>query len=149
MATDNACSTPDSRSARRTNSPEDDISDLRLAHHPRNAFHTALLVTSQSQVCRVRASPGSRLIRHSATFSRRRVWEQDPLWADDTSRVLKTCKEFAQLRDEAISRLYYNTGARLSEIGWADMSRSRAFGEQHVIDVLVVHRLLFLSSRGT
>ncbi|MFE9748365.1 tyrosine-type recombinase/integrase [Saccharothrix saharensis] len=38
---------------------------------------------------------------------------------DDTKRVLDTCKgkDFVQLRDEAIIRLYYNTGARLSEVG--------------------------------
>jgi integrase/recombinase XerC len=37
----------------------------------------------------------------------------------DTSKVLSTCKgkAFLQLRDEAIIRLYYNTGARLSEVG--------------------------------
>jgi site-specific recombinase XerD len=37
----------------------------------------------------------------------------------ETSRVLGTCKgrEFIHLRDEAIIRLYYNTGARLSEVG--------------------------------
>lgn len=38
---------------------------------------------------------------------------------DDTARVLGTCrgKTFIQLRDEALIRLYYNTGARLSEVG--------------------------------
>ncbi|MEU6573579.1 tyrosine-type recombinase/integrase [Streptomyces sp. NPDC046805] len=38
---------------------------------------------------------------------------------EDTARVLGTCrgKSFVQLRDEAIIRLYYNTGARLSEVG--------------------------------
>lgn len=38
---------------------------------------------------------------------------------DDTRKVLSSCrgKEFIQLRDEAIIRLYYNTGARLSEVG--------------------------------
>lgn len=38
---------------------------------------------------------------------------------DDTKKVLDTCKgkTFIQLRDEAIIRLYYNTGARLSEVG--------------------------------
>ncbi|RKT69342.1 site-specific recombinase XerD [Saccharothrix variisporea] len=38
---------------------------------------------------------------------------------DDTGKVLRTCKgkEFVHLRDEAIIRLYYNTGARLSEVG--------------------------------
>ncbi|CCH29342.1 Phage integrase family site specific recombinase [Saccharothrix espanaensis DSM 44229] len=38
---------------------------------------------------------------------------------EDTGRVLATCKgkEFVHLRDEAIIRLYYNTGARLSEVG--------------------------------
>lgn len=38
---------------------------------------------------------------------------------DETARVLVTCKgrEFIQLRDEALIRLYYNTGARLSEVG--------------------------------
>lgn len=37
----------------------------------------------------------------------------------DTKKVLDTCKgkEFIHLRDEAIIRLYYNTGARLSEVG--------------------------------
>jgi integrase/recombinase XerC len=38
---------------------------------------------------------------------------------DDTKKVLGTCKgkDFVQLRDEAIIRLYYNTGARLAEVG--------------------------------
>jgi integrase/recombinase XerC len=38
---------------------------------------------------------------------------------DETGRVLATCKgkDFIHLRDEAIIRLYYNTGARLSEVG--------------------------------
>lgn len=38
---------------------------------------------------------------------------------DDTKKVIGTCrgKTFIQLRDEAIIRLYYNTGARLSEVG--------------------------------
>lgn len=38
---------------------------------------------------------------------------------DETKKVLGTCKgkDFVQLRDEAIIRLYYNTGARLSEVG--------------------------------
>ncbi|XVV05946.1 tyrosine-type recombinase/integrase [Actinosynnema sp. CA-248983] len=38
---------------------------------------------------------------------------------EDTGKVLGTCKgkEFVHLRDEAIIRLYYNTGARLSEVG--------------------------------
>ncbi|MFD4602400.1 tyrosine-type recombinase/integrase [Streptomyces sp. NPDC058464] len=38
---------------------------------------------------------------------------------EETSKVLGTCRgrEFAQLRDEAIIRLYRNTGARLSEVG--------------------------------
>ncbi|GLZ32278.1 hypothetical protein Lesp02_44660 [Lentzea sp. NBRC 105346] len=38
---------------------------------------------------------------------------------DDTKKVLDTCKgkSFTQLRDEAIIRLLYNTGGRLSEIG--------------------------------
>jgi site-specific recombinase XerD len=37
---------------------------------------------------------------------------------DDTKRILDTCKgkDFVQLRDEAIIRLLYNTGARLSEV---------------------------------
>ncbi|WP_031526335.1 tyrosine-type recombinase/integrase, partial [Streptomyces sp. NRRL F-5123] len=37
----------------------------------------------------------------------------------ETSKVLQTCKgkAFLQLRDEAVIRLYYNTGARLSEVG--------------------------------
>ncbi|MFE9748228.1 tyrosine-type recombinase/integrase [Saccharothrix saharensis] len=37
---------------------------------------------------------------------------------DETGRVLATCKgkDFIHLRDEAIIRLYYNTGARLSEV---------------------------------
>lgn len=37
---------------------------------------------------------------------------------DDTTKVLNTCKgkDFVQLRDEAIIRLYSNTGARLSEV---------------------------------
>ncbi|HEV3355898.1 MAG TPA: tyrosine-type recombinase/integrase [Pseudonocardiaceae bacterium] len=36
----------------------------------------------------------------------------------DTKKLLDTCrsKEFIDLRDEAIIRLYYNTGARLSEV---------------------------------
>jgi integrase/recombinase XerC len=39
--------------------------------------------------------------------------------SDDTSKVLDTCKgkDFVQLRDEAIIRLYSNTGARLAEVG--------------------------------
>ncbi|MCK2241842.1 MULTISPECIES: tyrosine-type recombinase/integrase [unclassified Crossiella] len=38
---------------------------------------------------------------------------------DDTKLVLATCKPkaFIHVRDEAIIRLYYNTGARLSEVG--------------------------------
>jgi site-specific recombinase XerD len=38
---------------------------------------------------------------------------------DDTKKVLNSCrsKRFIDLRDEAIIRLYYNTGARLSEVG--------------------------------
>jgi site-specific recombinase XerD len=38
---------------------------------------------------------------------------------EETTKVLGTCRgrEFAQLRDEAIIRLYWNTGARLSEVG--------------------------------
>ncbi|SEE82559.1 Site-specific recombinase XerD [Streptomyces sp. 3213] len=38
---------------------------------------------------------------------------------EETTKLLVTCKgrEFAQLRDEAIIRLYCNTGARLSEVG--------------------------------
>jgi integrase/recombinase XerC len=38
---------------------------------------------------------------------------------DDTARVLDACKGkgFANLRDEALIRLYANTGARLSEVG--------------------------------
>jgi site-specific recombinase XerD len=38
---------------------------------------------------------------------------------DDTKKVIGTCKgkTFMQVRDEAIIRLYYNTGARLSEVG--------------------------------
>jgi site-specific recombinase XerD len=42
-----------------------------------------------------------------------------PIMADeDTRKVLDTCrgKEFIQLRDEAIIRMLYNTGARLSEV---------------------------------
>lgn len=37
---------------------------------------------------------------------------------DDTKKLLDSCKgkTFVNLRDEAIIRLYYNTGARLSEI---------------------------------
>lgn len=37
---------------------------------------------------------------------------------EDTKKILQTCqgKEFIQLRDEAIIRLLYNTGARLSEV---------------------------------
>src|SRR2546430_4439990 len=39
--------------------------------------------------------------------------------ADDTAKVLDACrgKGFASLRDEALIRLYANTGARLSEVG--------------------------------
>jgi len=38
---------------------------------------------------------------------------------DDTKKLLEACKGkgFVQLRDEAIIRLLYNTGARLSEVG--------------------------------
>jgi integrase/recombinase XerC len=38
---------------------------------------------------------------------------------EDTKKLLEACKGkgFVQLRDEAIIRLYYNTGARLSEVG--------------------------------
>jgi site-specific recombinase XerD len=38
---------------------------------------------------------------------------------DDTKKVLATCKgkDFINLRDEAIIRMYYNTGARLAEVG--------------------------------
>ncbi|MCK2241908.1 MULTISPECIES: tyrosine-type recombinase/integrase [unclassified Crossiella] len=38
---------------------------------------------------------------------------------EDTKKVLTTCKgkSFVNLRDEALIRLYYNTGARLSEVG--------------------------------
>jgi site-specific recombinase XerD len=38
---------------------------------------------------------------------------------DDTKRLLHQCqgKGFAQLRDQALIRLYANTGARLSEVG--------------------------------
>jgi site-specific recombinase XerD len=38
---------------------------------------------------------------------------------DDTKKLLNTCRgrSFIDLRDEAIIRLYYNTGARLSEVG--------------------------------
>jgi site-specific recombinase XerD len=37
---------------------------------------------------------------------------------DDTKRILDSCKgtRFADVRDEAIIRMYYNTGARLSEV---------------------------------
>jgi site-specific recombinase XerD len=37
---------------------------------------------------------------------------------EDTKKILDTCKgkDFVQLRDEAIIRLLYNTGARLSEV---------------------------------
>jgi integrase/recombinase XerC len=37
----------------------------------------------------------------------------------DTARVLEACRGsgFASLRDEALIRLYANTGARLSEVG--------------------------------
>jgi site-specific recombinase XerD len=42
---------------------------------------------------------------------------------DDTKKLLDTCKgkTFIHLRDEAIIRLYYNTGARLSEVGNLDL----------------------------
>ncbi|MGW0832474.1 tyrosine-type recombinase/integrase [Streptomyces prunicolor] len=38
---------------------------------------------------------------------------------DETTKILATCRgrQFAQLRDEAIIRLYCDTGARLSEVG--------------------------------
>ena len=38
---------------------------------------------------------------------------------EDIKKLLEACKGkgFVQLRDEAIIRLYYNTGARLSEVG--------------------------------
>jgi integrase len=38
---------------------------------------------------------------------------------EDTRKLLDVCKgkDFASLRDEALIRLYYNTGARLSEVG--------------------------------
>lgn len=38
---------------------------------------------------------------------------------DDTKKLLDACKGkgFVQLRDEALIRLYYNTGARLAEVG--------------------------------
>jgi integrase/recombinase XerC len=38
---------------------------------------------------------------------------------DDTKRILDACRgrDFASLRDEAIIRLLYNTGARLAEVG--------------------------------
>jgi integrase/recombinase XerC len=38
---------------------------------------------------------------------------------DDTRKLLEACKGkgFTNLRDEALIRLYYNTGARLSEVG--------------------------------
>jgi site-specific recombinase XerC len=38
---------------------------------------------------------------------------------DDTKKLLQACqgKAFVHLRDEAIIRLYYNTGARLSDVG--------------------------------
>ncbi|MCU7730712.1 site-specific integrase [Actinoplanes sp. KI2] len=37
---------------------------------------------------------------------------------DDTAKILATCrgKDFLSLRDEAIIRVFYNTGARLSEV---------------------------------
>ena len=37
---------------------------------------------------------------------------------DDTAKILATCKgkDYLSLRDEAIIRLFYNTGARLSEV---------------------------------
>ena len=37
---------------------------------------------------------------------------------DDTAKILATCKgkEYIQVRDEAIIRVLYNTGARLSEV---------------------------------
>jgi site-specific recombinase XerD len=42
---------------------------------------------------------------------------------DDTRRLLEQCKgrSFAALRDEALIRLYANTGARLSEVGTLDV----------------------------
>ncbi|MFC6091531.1 tyrosine-type recombinase/integrase [Saccharothrix lopnurensis] len=55
---------------------------------------------------------------------------------DDTKRVLGTCKgkDFVQLRDEAIIRLYCNTGARLSEVGnltLADLDMSTDSAHYH------------------
>ena len=43
-----------------------------------------------------------------------------PLISDaETQQILDACKgsSFLQLRDQALVRMYYNTGARLSEIG--------------------------------
>jgi integrase/recombinase XerC len=42
---------------------------------------------------------------------------------DDTQKVLETCRPrtFIDLRDEAIIRLYYNTGARLAEVANLEM----------------------------
>ncbi|MFF5229378.1 tyrosine-type recombinase/integrase [Dactylosporangium sp. NPDC000521] len=38
---------------------------------------------------------------------------------DDAKKLLEVCKgkSFVNLRDEALIRLYYNSGARLSEVG--------------------------------
>ena len=45
--------------------------------------------------------------------------DPDPHRRRDTSKLLDACKgkSFVDLRDEAIIRLFYNTGARLSEVG--------------------------------
>ncbi|GAA2709650.1 hypothetical protein Apa02nite_081440 [Actinoplanes palleronii] len=43
---------------------------------------------------------------------------------DDTAKILTTCKgkDFLSLRDEAIIRVFYSTGARLSEVAGLQMS---------------------------
>jgi integrase len=55
---------------------------------------------------------------------------------DDTKKVIGTCrgKTFIQLRDEAIIRLYYNTGARLSEAGNLALDHQQHRKHQHEID---------------
>jgi site-specific recombinase XerD len=42
---------------------------------------------------------------------------------DDTAKILATCraKDFLSLRDEAIIRVFYNTGARLSEVAGLEL----------------------------
>ncbi|TCO59425.1 tyrosine-type recombinase/integrase [Actinocrispum wychmicini] len=62
----------------------------------------------------------------------------------DTSKVLDTCKgkKFIQVRDEAIIRLYSNTGARLSEVATLtvdDLRHRGGIGPRHVQGAGAVH----------